>query len=86
MSVRKLFFISVLLAAILSGPFAAAAVVYEATHLDRVTLSDPISPAMWSARSFLRYFDLFVALGFVPCALWVSSLRAPGANGRIPPR
>jgi len=75
MRIRKLFFVSLLLAAMLSAPFAAAAVLFEATRLDRIPLSDPMSPAMCSARSFLMYFDLLVPVVLVPCAILMSRLR-----------
>jgi hypothetical protein len=77
MSHRKLFFVSLMIAAILSAPVAAAAVVFQASRLDPVTWSDSLSPAMWSARSFLMYFDLLVPVALVPCAVWMSRLRAP---------
>jgi len=42
-----------------------------------VAWSDSVSPAMWSARSFLMYFDLLVPVVLIPCAAWMSRLRAP---------
>ena len=72
---RKLLFVSVLVAAVLSAPLAAAAVVFQAAQLDSGAWSSPVSPAMWSARSFLMYFDLFVPIALVPCAVWMSRLR-----------
>ena len=77
MRLRKLFFVSLMIAAILSAPVAAAAVVFQASRLDPVAWSDSLSPAMWSARSFLMYFDLLVPVALVPCAVWMSRLRAP---------
>jgi hypothetical protein len=73
---RKLLFVSVLLAAVLSAPLAAAAVVFQAAQLNAEAWSSPVGPAMWSARSFLMYFDLFVPIALVPCAVWMSRLRA----------
>ena len=73
---RKVLFVSVLVAAVLSAPLAAAAVVFQAAQLDSQAWSSPVGPAMWSARSFLMYFDLFVPIALVPCAVWVSRLRA----------
>ena len=73
---RKLLFVSVLLAALLSAPLAAAAVVFQAAQLDPEVWSSPVSPAMWSARSFLMYFDLLVPVALVPCAMWMSRLSA----------
>ena len=72
---RKLLFVSVLVAAILSAPLAAAAVVFQAAQFNPEAWSSPVSPAMWSARSFLMYFDLFVSIALIPCAVWMSRLR-----------
>lgn len=80
MNLRKLFFVSLLIAAILSAPVAAAAVVFQAARLDPVSWPNSVSPAMWSARSFLMYFDLLVPIALVPCVAWMSRLRATGAK------
>ena len=77
MRVHKLFFVSLMIAAILSAPAAAAAVAFQAARLDPTAWSEPVSPAMWSARSFLMYFDLFVPIALVPCAVWMWRLRGP---------
>ena len=70
---RQIFFSSILLAAVCSGPLAAAAVLLHWTSAGPGTLlSDGLSPALWSARKFLAYFDLSMLVTFVPCAAWIS--------------
>jgi hypothetical protein len=82
---RHTFFRSVVLAAMLSGPLAAGAVLVQWTSLKTGMLFTELSPALWSARTYLRCFDLLTLIGVVPCVVWMSRFRrsrAGAADGR----
>jgi hypothetical protein len=71
--VRHTFFFSILLAAIVSTPLAAGVVALSWAGVDHARLlAESGSPALWSARTFLAYFDLFALAAWVPCAFCIS--------------
>ena len=70
MDMRRTFFRSILLAAIISGPLAVAGVFMQWASFDPRDFLRDVSPAMWSARAFIAYFDLSMMLSVVPCVLW----------------
>ena len=74
-AVHRTFFYSAGLAIVLSGPLAAVLVLWRWTAMDH-PLTPSLSPAMWSARAFLRDFDALVLLTWVPCAVLTSRMIA----------
>lgn len=70
MDTRRTFFQSILLAAMISGPLAVAGVFAQWASLDARDFLREVSPAMWSARAFLAYFDLSMMVSVVPCWMW----------------
>ena len=70
MDMRRIFFRSILLAAMISGPLAVAGVFVQWASLDPRDFLRDVSPAMWSARAFLAYFDLSMMVSVVPCVVW----------------
>jgi hypothetical protein len=71
------FFFSILLAAIISTPLAAGVVAFRWVGIDHARLlAEAGNPALWSARTFLAYFDLFALAAWVPCACCISFVNA----------
>ena len=63
---RSTITIPTLLAALVAAPLAAIAVFIRWSAIADHWPADGITPAMWSARTFLAYFDIGVAVLFLP--------------------
>jgi hypothetical protein len=75
-----------LLAAVVAAPLAAVVVLVAWFGMDHAGVG-PVSPAHWSGQTFVASFDILVVLMWLPCASWISWMRAAprdvasGANG-----
>jgi hypothetical protein len=73
---------AVALAALVAAPLAAAVVLvswFRMTHAGGV----PLSPAHWSSQTFVTSFDVLVLLMWLPCASWISRMRARVTAGLL---
>lgn len=64
------FALSVLLTASVAGVGAGLAVFFAWSRM--TGLPDSVSPALWAARTYLSYFDLWALMAFLPCCTVVS--------------
>lgn len=74
--------LAIMLATVVAAPVAAMGVLVEWVRLGPYV--DTVSPAMWSARTFMPYFDASASLLFLPSVrflAWVQA-KAAGASSR----
>jgi hypothetical protein len=76
------FHAAILLTAVVSALLAGAGVALKSAGVD-VTLFQTTSPALWSARTFLTYFDVLAFLCFVPCWLVVVRFERKVQQSRV---
>jgi hypothetical protein len=63
----------VLLTAVVSGVGAAVTVFIEWSHM--ISIPDAVSPALWAARAYLGYFDVWAAAAFLPSLMFCRWIR-----------
>jgi len=63
---RRAITIPTTLAALVAAPLAAIAVFVRWSMIASKWHADDMTPAMWSARTFLAYFDIGIVLLFIP--------------------
>jgi len=77
---RRAITIPTTLAALVAAPLAAIAVFVRWSMIASQWHADDMTPAMWSARTFLAYFDIGIVLLFIPslavCAVVRKRLEA----------
>jgi hypothetical protein len=65
-------YLAIVLASLLAAPVAGIAVFVRWTQLGDGHLFRDLSPALWSARTFLGYFDTYAIASFIPCLIVTS--------------
>jgi hypothetical protein len=63
---RRAITIPTMLAALVAAPLAVIAVLVRWAMIANQWHADDMTPAMWSARTFLAYFDVGIVLLFIP--------------------
>lgn len=72
--IRRFCFAS-LIAAVVAAPIATVVVLVAWFEMDHAVAA-PVSPAHWSGQMFVTTFDVLVLLMWLPCASWISRMRA----------
>jgi hypothetical protein len=84
---RSAITIPTMLAALVAAPLATIAVFVRWSMIASQWHTEDMTPAMWSARTFLAYFDIGIVLLFIPslavCVLVRKRLEATIARSRL---